>query len=137
MSLSNEDMTVIVHDVDGGVGPAALWIAMYELLEKIDEVVPTQNTQQANSNNDLGNLDVFRVVNGLRKQRSKMINSFENYKLLFVLLQYYCQQKTTFDKIQAENEIPTEYLLPNDPNSNEDEYVLHDPSRYQDTYQNI
>ena len=137
MILSKDEMTTIVHDADGGVGPAALWVAMYELLQKVDENMSTQNTKQPSSNDDLGKLDVYRVVNDLRKQRSKMINCFENYKLLFKLLQYYCQHKTIFDKIRAENEIPTEYLMSNDSNSNEDEYVLHDPSRYQDTYENI
>ena len=137
LTLSKDEMTIVVHDVDGGVGPAAIWVALYELLQKVDEVMPTEKTEQLDPNDDLGKLDVYRVVNDLRKQRSKMINSFQNYKLLFELLQYYCQHKTTFDEIRAENEIPTEYLLSNDSNSNEDEYVLHDPSIYQETYENI
>merc|ERR1712226_1839229 len=95
LNLSKDELTIIVQDDDGGVGPAALWVGL-------DEVLPTGDDIANTSNKDYGKLDVFDTVNNLRKQRSKMVNSFTNYKLLFELLQHYVQYKPTFDKVRSE-----------------------------------
>ena len=127
LNKSKEELTVVVQDDDGGIGAASLWVVLYDLLQQIDEVVPSNdNKPTTSSNKDFGKLGVFRAVNDLRKQRSKVINTFTNYKLLFEMLQCYAQYKSTFEKVRPENEIPIEYLLTTQPNRDSSVYVMNE-----------
>ena len=86
---------------------------------------------------EMRSLDVFKTVNDLRKQRAKMVNSFENYSFLYECIKYYCQNKKELDKLRPEIEIPTEYYL--DQETYSIDYVLANSNptgNQQNIYQN-
>ena len=60
---------VFVHDSRGGVVNGALFVAMYELMEQIDSSITEDNKIK----NGAPIIDVFSIVNRLRKDRAKMI----------------------------------------------------------------
>ena len=105
LDRSRNNLTIVLHDADGGIGASAIFVGLYSLLQQIDEVLPIDEENSPRENKKLGALDVFKTVDDLRKQRSKMVKSYTYYKLLFELLQYYCQYKAAFDMLLPENVI--------------------------------
>lgn len=83
LDLTKDKITIITYDADGGISGSSVFVAMYDLLQQIDEVLPTDDDQPDTSNRQLGTLDIFKTVNDLRNQRSKMVNNYGNYRLLF------------------------------------------------------
>ena len=86
---SKDELTVVVHDAEGGIGAAAIWIALYNLLEQYDENIARSSKERVHINDEMKSLDVSKTVNDLRKQRSKMVNSFANYSFIFECIKYY------------------------------------------------
>ena len=57
-------------------------------------------------------INVFNEVNELRKFKDKLVNNYENYKLLFVCLAHYGKDKSKLeDKTIDENEADEHYDL--------------------------
>ena len=85
MTLNKSSLRVLVTDYRGGVGASAVFLAMYETMQDVDEAF-THDNQLKQSAKDI---DVFSIVNRLRKDRDKMIEDFANYQLIFKCLGYY------------------------------------------------
>ena len=51
------------------------------------------------STSETPNLNIFEKINDLRKDRAYMVNTYENYKLIFLCLDNYGKEKEFFDTI--------------------------------------
>lgn len=84
-NLEKSSLKIFLHDSESGLGGAAVFLSLYDFLQKIDE--------SFNENDELkqsaGSIDVFDTVNALRRDRAYMINNYSTYKLLFYCLEYY------------------------------------------------
>ena len=71
-------------------------------------------------------LNVFRAVNDLRRARANIVNTYGNYKLLFMCLEHYGTNKSYYDKVEP---IKTSANTPKPsfdrPNINESAEAMH------------
>ena len=88
-----KNFTLASHDATGGVGGAATFIAMYQMIQDLDSKIK----ERIPGNPIIGSLNVFDKVNELRKERAHMIQTFANYKFLFSILAYYASDKSNSD----------------------------------------
>ena len=95
----SNSMTIMVSDADGGINGAANFIALYNLLQGVDEGLTKNNAVKKFA----PDLDIFREVNHLRRVRANMVDTFKNYKLLHQAVSWYGQNKAHFDQIQLKN----------------------------------
>ena len=141
MELKKSSLKILATDFRGGVGPSAVFLAMYQLMQCVDESI-THDNQLKQSAQDV---DVFSIVNQLRKDRDKMIEDFSTYQLLFKCLEYYgsniyyCNQgmqNTVTKRLNGQRSVRTEWASPSGSRdilraSNTSdvgaEYVLHKP----------
>ena len=145
---SQASAEVFVHDSRGGVAGGALFVVMYELMEQIDSSI----TEDKKVKNGAPDIDVFSIVNRLRKDRAKMIEDYETYKLLFHCIAFYGKNRATLKEndLKIDTRDPTEnermdqttdacqVMYQNDPEigtteEQEIEYVMHesdDEDRY-------
>ena len=89
----SKDFTMAVHDSDGGVGGAATFIVLHQMMQDVDSKILERDSGQE----EIGSLNIFRTVDELRKQRAHIIETFSNYKFLFKTLSYYASKRSTFD----------------------------------------
>jgi len=90
----------MVHDEDGGIGGASVFVVLHDLLQRVDEVF--EKGKQVSLSDDEGpKLDVFKIVNGFRTYRPQMINNFGDYKFLFMCLGNYGGNKASYDLIRS------------------------------------
>ena len=85
MKVGYSAIKVFAHDSYGGVRGSAAFLALYDLLQKIDESY-TENNKLKRSGEKI---DVFSTVTRLRTDRSGMVDTYEAYKLLYLCLAYY------------------------------------------------
>ena len=85
MVLKKSSIKVLATDSRGGIGTSAAFLVLYEIMQNVDEAF-TQDNQLKQSANYI---DVFAIVNRLRKDRDRMIEDYNTYKLLFQCLEYY------------------------------------------------
>ena len=96
LKQKNNSLKLLVHDDEAGVSGGAVFVALYDLLQKIDENV-NENHQPKKSAEALS---IFQVVDGLRKDRVMMVNTFHIYKLLYFCLSQYGKNKEHFDNLK-------------------------------------
>jgi hypothetical protein len=90
MNVEKDSLKLVAHDGDGGVSGASVFVALYDLLQRVDESLPCDNTSNGKwSVDENTQLDVFTAVNTLRRERASMVNNYANYKLLFMCLEHY------------------------------------------------
>ena len=89
-------MNLVLQDEFSGSSGAAVFVALLELLKKIDDCYIDYKTQ-----NEVvkGEISIFELVHGLRNKRAKMIQSYEEYQLLYRALIHYSQNKQEYDEI--------------------------------------
>ena len=85
IAQNKSSLKILATDSRGGIGASAAFLVMYEIMQNVDEAF-TQDNQLKQSANYI---DVFAIVNRLRKDRERMIEDFTTYKLLFQCLEYY------------------------------------------------
>lgn len=139
MTLSRSSLKVLATDTRGGVGASALFLALYETMQDVDESFTQNNTLKQSATD----IDVFSIANRLRKDREKMIEDFSTYTLLFKCLEYYGSNRGTliqlkaiksFEKEEKQNSSEVRTLTSNNQHTidrNQDnndhvEYVYHD-----------
>ena len=83
---------IFTHDFRGGIGSSALFMAMYECMEEIDESFTEDNRLKKCP----PDIDVFQIVNKMRKNRAKMIENFSIYKLLFHCINNYGKNRVSY-----------------------------------------
>ena len=131
---TRETMTLLVQDEQGGVGGAAVFIALIQLLEKIDDAVIAAKSHVGKFEEDDFTINVFETIQDLRCKRMGMIQSLEEYTFLHQALLHYVKNKEQYDDLLKQRQ---DYLSSDDPaptrpeqqtqNEIEDEYVLHNP----------
>ena len=99
IKAKNNALKMLVYDDEAGVSGASLFVALYEILENVDGSVNEENKLKKSAED----VNVFDVVNGLRKDRMEMINTFSAYKFLHLCLMEYGPNKKTFDAIQSKH----------------------------------
>ena len=87
---------MLITDDDAGVSGAALFLALYEILEKVDACLDENNLVKPSADD----INVFDVVNRLRKDRMNMVDTLSAYQFLHLCLVEYCQNKIFFDKME-------------------------------------
>ena len=78
-------------------------MALYKILELVDESVNDNNEVKKYAEG----INLFSIVNNLRKERMTMVNTYNIYKLIFVAMDQYLKNTSHFTKIRTENIIPT------------------------------
>ena len=126
MSLNKSSLKIFATDTRGGVGASALFVAMYEIMQDVDEAF-TDNDRQKQS---VVGIDVFEIVNRLRKDREHMIEDFSTYGLLFKCLQYYGSNRKSLNQLK-----PME-AFDRDPLKNSDEEGTLKSGNHQTIYGN-
>jgi len=91
---ANGSVKAMVHDGEGGIAGASVFVVLHDLLQKVDEAFAKGISDETDK------LDVFKVVNEFRTYRPQMINSFFNYKFLFMCLGQYGGNKASFDLVR-------------------------------------
>jgi protein tyrosine phosphatase len=95
MKLDESAIKVLLHDSQGGLSSSATFLALYNLLQTVDECF-TETNQLKSS---VKKIDVFGTVNRLRKDRAGMINSYETYNMLYHCLNYYGPNRIELKKL--------------------------------------
>ena len=112
MKLGKDSLRIMTHDSHGGISGAAVFMVLYDLLQRVDDAFTSNNQiKKSMSKDDSEKINVFNAVNELRKDRAKMVNSYANYKLIFMCLNHYGKNKSSFDNIDNVDEIYVEYNL--------------------------
>ena len=92
----SKNMTIMVHDPDGGISGAACVIALYNLLQNVDEGLNEKNEIKKSASD----VEVFREINKLRHVRGNMVDNFGTYQMIHQCLSYYGKNKAHFDRIK-------------------------------------
>ena len=92
---ANGSVKAMVHDREGGIAGASVFVVLHDLLQQVDEAFAKGISDDADK------LDVFKVVNEFRAYRPQMINNFFNYKFLFMCLGQYGGNKASFDLVRS------------------------------------
>ena len=92
-------LKMMAYDDEAGVSGASLFVALYEILQNVDGSVNEFNQLKKSAED----VSVFEVVNGLRKDRMMVINTFSAYKFLHLCLMEYGPNKKSFDAIQSKH----------------------------------
>ena len=85
LNLEKSSLKILLHDSEGGICESAAFLALYRLMQNLDESFTENNEIKTSAEG----IDVFKTVNKLREDRAGMVNSYATYKLLFLGLQYY------------------------------------------------
>lgn len=101
----NNSMNIMVQDGEGGIAGASVLVVLFGLLQQIDDhyahkFTPSKGQETA--------VDVFKAVNELRQFKDKMINSYDNYKLLFVCLAHYGKNRSKLGPTLKEENVDSE-----------------------------
>ena len=93
-------MRIMIHDPDGGISGASCVIALYNLLQSVDECLNEKNEIKKSASD----VEVFREINKLRHVRANMVDSFGTYKMIYQCLSYYGQNKPHFDRVKPKSQ---------------------------------
>ena len=97
IKAKNNTLKMMVYDDEAGLSGASIFVALYETLESVDCSVNEHNQLKQSAED----VNVFEVVNGLRKDRMNAVNTFEGYKFLHLCLMEYGPNRKTYDAIQS------------------------------------
>ena len=86
---------VLVHDSFGGVRGSAVFLAMYQLMNEVDEAFKADDMLKQY----VKDADVFGTINRLREDRKNMVDEFITYKLLHQCLAYYGSNRKTLSDL--------------------------------------
>jgi protein tyrosine phosphatase len=96
MKHTKGNIKVMSHDPEGGVCSSAVFVCLLDLLQKVDAgLIPDDHVKHSVEGND-----VSKVVNNLRKERAKMINTYSTFKLVCFCLEYYRKNKEFFHRLK-------------------------------------
>ena len=99
MRVEMESAKMMIHDSQGGIGPGAVIVALFQLFEKVDDSLTNENKIKSTTEN----LDVFETVNKLRMERAGMVANFEAYKLIYRCLEHYGYDRQAFLKLKPDD----------------------------------
>ena len=94
-----ESAKMMVYDGQGGIGPCAVIVALFQLFEKLDDSLTHDNKVKASTED----LSIFENVNKLRMDRANMVASLENYQLIYRCVERYGHARLAFQKVKPDN----------------------------------
>ena len=97
IKAKNNVLKMMVYDDEAGLCGASIFVALYEIMANVDSSVNEHNQLKTSAED----VNVFEVVNGLRKDRMNMINTFGAYKFLHLCLMEYGPNRKTYDAIKS------------------------------------
>ena len=89
-------MNMVVQDSSGGVGGAAVFVILLQLLEAIDVSIDNANADGELSFDAMTSLNILQAVNVMRKKRAKLVNTLAKYRFMCDCLVDYAQEKSYF-----------------------------------------
>ena len=135
IGIKRDSINIVAHDDQGGVSGAAVFVALLHALEDMDDksVQSESGTEgPLKASKETNTLDVFSIVDELRKKRMKMVCNQEDYVLIFKAMQRYAQNWRVFQSILEMKNDPKVNAKKKDPYLPmaplEVEYVLADGS---------
>lgn len=102
IGIKRDSINIAVSDEHGGVSAAAVFIALLYALEDLDDKTSQPDAGiegPLNVSKETATLDVFEIVNELRKKRMKMVCRHDDYLLIFKAVQRYAQNCRMFQSI--------------------------------------
>ena len=97
--LEKSSLKILLHDSSGGLCGSAVFLSLHEILQKVDESFTEENQLKKSAEA----IDVFNIVNNLRKDRPSMIDTYEAYKMVFLCLGYYGLNRTSLKQKYSKN----------------------------------
>ena len=96
-------VNMVVQDNKGGVGGAAVYVALLQLMQAVDESIESANADGELSSDQLTSLNVFQTVNMMRKNRAKLVRTFDEYTFMTHCLLEYVQDNAYFDNLVVDD----------------------------------
>ena len=118
MCLKKSSLKVLLTDNRGGLCASAVFLTMYEMMQEVDEAFTNDNELKQS----VTGIDVFAIVNRLRKDRDRMIEDYSSYKLLFHCLNFYGLNRNKLNQIKPQTEMVKNF----EENAIYEEYVMTD-----------
>ena len=78
-------VNVMAQDGEGGIAGASVLVVLFQLLQQVDDY----HAHKFTTKDPKITVNIFNEVNDLRKFKDRMVNNYNNYKLLFVCLAHY------------------------------------------------
>ena len=92
----NKNIKILTHDRKDGLESSSVFVCLLDLVTKIEK-----NSSDANEGECLlQDTDVIKTINDFRNKKEGMIESYENFKLLFYCLDYYVKHREFFNRLQ-------------------------------------
>ena len=122
IKAKNNVLKMMVYDDEAGLSGASVFVALYEIMANVDSSVNEHNQLKTSAED----VNVFEVVNGLRKDRMNMINTFSAYKFLHSCLVEYGPNRKTYDAVKTKKFLTTDFqkerkLAVNETSADEDD----------------
>ena len=89
-----EKFNVLVH-CSAGVGRTGTFLALYKLLDDVDELLKSKT----------GTINIFNTVLSLRSKRVEMVQTWEQYKYLYGSIIAYSREKSGLPKLDLDESI--------------------------------
>ena len=105
IKAKNNALKMMVYDDEAGLSGASIFVALYEIMANVDSSVNEHNQLKTAAED----VNVFEVVNGLRKDRMNMINTFSAYKFLHSCLVEYGPNRKTYDAVKSKKLLTTDF----------------------------
>ena len=100
MKNSFTNFTVVCQDQLGGISGASSFLALYPLLQSLDEEIQEMNSLSEESiNPEMHAVNLFQVVKNMRQKRAHVVQTFNEYRFLYRCLAFYSRNKQDLDKI--------------------------------------
>ena len=100
MKNSFTNFTVVCQDQSGGISGASSFLALYPLLQSLDEEIREMNSLPKESiNPEMHVINLFQVVKDMRQKRAHVVQTFNEYRFLYRCLAFYSRNKQDLDKI--------------------------------------
>ena len=104
VSSMSSGVRMVVQDAGGGISGAAVFVALYQLLQTVDEAILLHSKHGSESADvKIPTLNIYKTVDDLRKNRGRMISTFAEYQYLFRCVKKYMQKRSFFNGIDVPN----------------------------------